>query len=203
MDSTTLSRIFEPFFTTKEQGKGTGLGLSTVYGIVKQNGGEIQVYSEPGHGTVFKIYFPAVAEHAEALHGESKQVALVSATETVLLVEDEDQVRHLTRELLTRQGYRVLEASSGRSALALAREHRDRIDLLLTDVVMPQMSGPDLAREVRSSHPEIRVLFMSGYTDTAVALQETLPAGTPFVQKPFTSANLQRKVREALQPYRG
>jgi PAS domain S-box-containing protein len=200
MDAATLSRMFEPFFTTKEQGKGTGLGLSTVYGIVKQNGGEIQVYSEPGHGTTFKIYFPTVAEHADALPGESPQAELVSATETVLLVEDEDQVRHLAQKLLARQGYRVLEASSGRSALALAREHRERIDLLLTDVVMPQMSGPDLAREVRSSHPEIRVLFMSGYTDTAFALQGTLPVGTPFVQKPFTSADLQRKVREALRP---
>jgi CheY-like chemotaxis protein len=200
MDATTQSRIFEPFFTTKEQGKGTGLGLSTVYGIVKQNGGEVLVYSEPGQGTVFKIYFPAVAEHAEALPGEGLQMELVPATETVLLVEDEEQVRHLTRTLLARQGYRVLEASSGRSALTLAREHRERIDLLLTDVVMPQMSGPDLAKAVRSSHPEIRVLFMSGYTDTAVNLQGTLPPGTPFVQKPFTSGGLQRRVREALRP---
>jgi PAS domain S-box-containing protein len=200
MDATTQSRIFEPFFTTKEQGKGTGLGLSTVYGIVKQNGGEIQVYSEPGRGTSFKIYFPSVAEHAEELPGERPQMELVSATGTVLLVEDEDQVRHLTQTMLTRQGYRVLEASSGSSALALAREHRERIDLLLTDVVMPQMSGPDLAREVRSSHPEIRVLFMSGYTDTAIAMQGTLAADTPFMHKPFTAADLQRKVREALRP---
>jgi PAS domain S-box-containing protein len=199
MDAKTMSQIFEPFFTTKELGKGTGLGLSTVFGIVKQNGGEVQVYSEPGHGTVFKIYFPAVAEHAEALPAERPQVELVSATETVLLVEDEDQVRHLTRRLLTSQGYRVLEASSGRSALVLAREHPERIDLLLTDVVMPQMSGPDLAKEVRSAHPETRILFMSGYTDTAIALQGSFPIGTPFVQKPFTSANLQKKVREALR----
>jgi signal transduction histidine kinase/CheY-like chemotaxis protein len=199
MDAATKSRIFEPFFTTKDQGKGTGLGLSTVYGIVKQNGGEVKVYSEPGHGTIFKIYFPAVGEHPEALPGESPEAQMVSAAETILLVEDEDQVRHLTRALLARQGYRVLEASSGAAALALVREYRERIDLLLTDVVMPQMSGPDLAREVRSSHPEIRVLFMSGYTDNAVDLQRMLPAATPFVQKPFTSANLQRKVREALR----
>jgi CheY-like chemotaxis protein len=199
MDAATRSRIFEPFFTTKDQGKGTGLGLSTVYGIVKQNGGEVQVYSEPGHGTTFKIYFPAGADDAEALPGESRETQLAPAAETVLLVEDEDQVRHLTRMLLARQGYRVLEASSGSAALALAREYRERVDLLLTDVVMPQMSGPDLAREVRSAHPEIKVLFMSGYTDNAIALQGSLPASTPFVQKPFTSATLQRKVREALR----
>jgi signal transduction histidine kinase/CheY-like chemotaxis protein len=199
MDATIQSRMFEPFFTTKESGKGTGLGLSTVYGIVKQNGGEVQVYSELGQGTVFKIYFPAVAEHPEALPGEGPQVGLVSANETVLLVEDEDQVRHLTQTLLARQGYRVLEASSGRAALALARQHRERIDLMLTDVVMPQMSGPDLANAVRSSHPDIKVLFMSGYTDTAVALQSTLAPGTPFVQKPFTTGTLLRKVREALR----
>ena len=200
MDNETMSRIFEPFFTTKELGKGTGLGLSTVYGIVKQNGGEIQVYSEPGLGTIFKIYFPSVTENAEALPAGPPAVQQPSATETILLVEDEDQVRHLTRTLLVRQGYRVLEASSGMEALALAREHRAPIDLLLSDVVMPRMSGPDLAKELRTSHPEIKVLFMSGYTETAVTMQETLAAGTPLVQKPFTAANLQRHVREALCP---
>jgi CheY-like chemotaxis protein len=199
MDVATKSRIFEPFFTTKEPGKGTGLGLSTVYGIVKQNGGEVQVDSQPGHGTTFKIYFPAVAEYPEAPAGERPEAQMVPAAETVLLVEDDDQVRHLTRALLAREGYRVFEPSSGTTALEFVREYRERIDLLLTDVVMPQMSGPDLAREVRSSHPEIRVLFMSGYTDSAIALQRTLPATTPFVQKPFTSADLQRKVREALR----
>jgi signal transduction histidine kinase/CheY-like chemotaxis protein len=199
MDAATRARIFEPFFTTKEQGKGTGLGLSTVYGIVKQNGGEIQVYSEPGHGTIFKIYFPVVAERPEALPAESPEAQVAFAMETVLLVEDEDQVRHLTRTLLAQHGYRVLEASSGSAALALAREYRERIDLLLTDVVMPQTSGLELAKELRSSHPEIRVLFMSGYTDTAIAMQGALPAVAPFIQKPFTSADLQKKVREALR----
>jgi CheY-like chemotaxis protein len=199
MDAKIKSRIFEPFFTTKEQGKGTGLGLSTVYGIVKQNGGEVRVYSEPGQGTVFRIYFPAVAEYAEALSGAEPEAELTSATETILLVEDEDQVRNLTRTLLARQGYRVLEASSGAAALSLAREYPERIDLLLTDVVMPQMSGPDLAGELRSLHPEISVLFMSGYMDTAIVLQGPLPAGT-LLQKPFTSDALHKKVREALRP---
>ncbi len=199
MDAATKARIFEPFFTTKELGKGTGLGLSTVYGIVKQNGGEVQVYSEPGHGTVFKIYFPAVAEYAEAVARKGPEAEAAAATETILLVEDEAQVRNLTRTLLAQRGYSVLAASSGSAALELARGYRERIDLLLTDVVMPHMSGPELAKAVRSAHPEIKVLFMSGYTETAIGQQGTLPAGTPFVQKPFTSANLHRKVRDVLQ----
>jgi len=198
MDAAIRSRIFEPFFTTKEHGKGTGLGLATVYGIVKQNSGEIQVYSEPGHGTIFKIYFPSVAEHPEVLRSETAETQPAMATGTILVVEDEDQVRLLTRRILSRQGYRVLEASSGSAALALARDYRERIDLLLTDVVMPHMSGPDLAKELRSSHPEIRVLFMSGYTDSAIAMQGALPADMPLVQKPFTSSSLQKRVRDAL-----
>ena len=198
MDAATRSRMFEPFFTTKEQGKGTGLGLATVYGIVKQNGGEIQVYSEPGHGTIFKIYFPSVDEHPGTLRSDAAEIQPAIANETILVVEDEDQVRLLTRRILSRQGYRVLEASSGSAALALVRDYRARIDLLLTDVVMPQMSGPDLARELRMLHPEIKILFMSGYTDGAIAMQGALPPDMPLVQKPFTSANLHRQVREAL-----
>ncbi len=140
-----------------------------------------------------------MAEYVEAVASEGPDVKPAPATETVLLVEDEAQVRHLTRRLLAQRGYSVLEASSGGAALELARGYRERIDLLLTDVVMPQMSGPDLAKAVRSAHPEIKVLFMSGYTETAIGQQGTLPAGTPFVQKPFTSANLHRKVRDVLR----
>jgi signal transduction histidine kinase len=198
MDALTKSRIFEPFFTTKEKGKGTGLGLSIVYGIVKQNGGEVLVYSEPGQGTVFKIYLPVAVGAAEESRPVSGETQAVEGTETILLVEDEQQVRNLTRSMLGRQGYRILDAGSAAEALELARDTGAQIDLLLTDIVMPQMNGLDLAKEIRAARPGIKVLFMSGYTDSAVLQQGLLTAEVPFIQKPFTSAALHSKVREVL-----
>lgn len=201
MDAATRARLFEPFFTTKEKGKGTGLGLSIVYGIVKQNGGEILVYSEPGLGTAFKIYLPAVIGAAETMLRESKDGDgdAAPATETVLLVEDDPQVRSLTRTMLARLGYTVLEAESADQALGIVSAHEGPLDLLLTDVVMPRMSGTDLARHLQTVRPGARVLYMSGYTANGVADQGMLAADTPFIQKPFTSAGLDRKVREVLR----
>jgi signal transduction histidine kinase/CheY-like chemotaxis protein len=198
MDAVTRARLFEPFFTTKEKGKGTGLGLSIVYGIVKQNGGEILVYSEPGRGTAFKIYLPAVMAAAEPLLRDGERAIAAPATETILLVEDDPQVRSLTRTMLARIGYRVLEAESADQALQIAAAHEGPLHLLLTDVVMPRMSGTDLARNVLAARPAVRVLYMSGYTDNGVIDQGMLAADTPFIQKPFTSAGLRRKVREVL-----
>jgi len=198
MDAATRARIFEPFFTTKEQGKGTGLGLSIVYGIVKQNQGEILVYSEPGKGTTFKIYFPAVEAVVEASRSVPERVAAGAITGTVLLVEDEEQVRNLTRTMLTRLGYNVIGAGTAAEALRLVREHRDGIDLLLTDIVMPEMSGTTLATQIRSEEPGIRVMFMSGYTDSAVVQQGMLAPETAFIQKPFALGTLAQKLREVL-----
>ncbi|MDR3703391.1 MAG: ATP-binding protein [Candidatus Sulfopaludibacter sp.] len=197
MDAATRERIFEPFFTTKEKGKGTGLGLSIVYGIVKQSGGEVLVYSEPGHGTVFKIYLPA-AQAAEAAPAVTPHAPLEPAGATILLVEDEDQVRTLTRIILERLGYRVLVAATPAEALRIAGQAGENIDLLLTDIVMPLRYGTDLAADVQTLLPGIRVLFMSGYTDNSVVRQGLLSAGTAFIQKPFTARDLNRKVREIL-----
>ena len=197
MDAATQERIFEPFFTTKRKGKGTGLGLSIVYGIVKQSGGEVLVYSEPGHGTVFKIYLPA-ASGENAPPAVAPNEAEGPASATILLVEDEEQVRDLTRTMLERRGYRILAAATPEEALRIAGETGQKIDLLLTDIVMPLKYGTDLAAEVSAIRPEIRVLFMSGYTDNAVVNQGLLSPGTTFIQKPFSSRELERKVREAL-----
>jgi len=198
MDAATRARLFEPFFTTKEKGKGTGLGLSIVYGIVKQNGGEILVYSEPRKGTAFKIYLPAVFEPAESPAEDTAGTEERPAAETVLIVEDEDQVRTLARTMLERRGYRILEARSGDEALRIAREFDGRIDLVLTDVVMPRMSGQELAEAISAERGGVRVLFMSGYTDNGIVHQGALAPGTPYIQKPFTSAGLCAKVREIL-----
>ena len=198
MDATTRARIFEPFFTTKEQGKGTGLGLSIVYGIVKQNGGEILVYSEPGQGTVFKIYIPAARESVRPAPVEEKEVAVEPAIGAILLVEDEDQVRNLTRAMLVREGHRVFDFGSGAEALEFLRGQPEAIDLLMSDIVMPHMNGMDLAREAQAVRPNLRVLLMSGYTETAVSGQGLIAAGTAFIHKPFTAASLRNKVREAL-----
>jgi PAS domain S-box-containing protein len=198
IDAATKARIFEPFFTTKEQGKGSGLGLATVYGIVKQSGGYIWVYSEVGHGTVFKVYFP-VAE-SPALRGRGQSGSGDPRTqgwETVLLVEDEDAVRALAREVLRRHGYVVLEARHGVDALRLAERHTDDIQLMITDVVMPHMSGRELAERLCSARPTMRVLFMSGYTDHAV-MNRALTPGASFLQKPFTPETFARKVRQVL-----
>jgi len=200
MDEATRARVFEPFFTTKEQGKGSGLGLATVYGMVKQSGGYVWVYSEPGHGTMFKMYFPpaeqraaaSAAEHPGRRTSDGKQ-----GWETVLLVEDEAAVRALAREVLRRHGYVVLEARHGVDALRVAERHNDEIHLMITDVVMPHMSGRDLAERLSRVRPKMKVLFMSGYTDHALMHRELTPGGA-FLQKPFTPEGFARKVRSVL-----
>ena len=191
------SRVFEPFFTTKEAGRGTGLGLSIVYGIVKQNGGEILVYSEPGQGTTFKLYFPIV-ESAEDVLAADNSAAQLRGHETVLLCEDEAGIRKLVRNMLLKQGYHVLEAESPLRAIEIARDYQGHIDLLFTDVVMPHMSGFDLARELAASRPDLKVLYTSGYTDNRLTANWVLQPGAPFLHKPFTAGSLGTKVREAL-----
>jgi len=200
MDTKTQAHIFEPFFTTKEKGKGTGLGLATVYGIVKQSGGYVWVYSEPGHGTTFKIYLPQVEEenHPPAKERRVESKALPRGSETVLLVEDEDGVRQLAREYLQTSGYTVLEAENGHVALELASLHAGTIDLLMTDVVMPGVSGRELVDRVMKLRPGIKVLYMSGYTDHSVVHQGILETDAVLLQKPFTLATLASKLREIL-----
>jgi len=199
MDAETQEHLFEPFFTTKELGKGTGLGLSTVYGIVKQSGGNISVHSEPGKGAIFEIYFPRVNEAAEAREQPKKDHSeSLTGTETVLLVEDQGIVRNLVRNVLDRHGYNVLQASHGEEALRLANEHEGPIHLLLTDVVLPQMSGQQLAERMATLRSEMRVLYMSGYTNDAIVHHGVLDPGISFLQKPFTPDALARKIREIL-----
>jgi CheY-like chemotaxis protein len=191
-------RIFEPFFTTKEQGKGTGLGLSVVYGIVKQSGGHIWVYSEPGQGSTFKIYLPRISQVPEP---ESLSVLPASqgrGAETILVVEDEELVRQVTCKMLEMKGYKVMEAASGPAASALSEQHRGAIQLLLTDVLMPEMSGKDLAQHLALRRPEIKVLFMSGHTENAIVHHGVLTPGIAFIQKPFRLETLVHKVREVL-----
>jgi CheY-like chemotaxis protein len=197
MDEATLSRVFEPFFTTKEKGKGTGLGLATVYGIVKQSGGYIWVYSEPGRGATFKVYLPRVDEEAESFRVLPVAEA-PGGSETVLLVEDEAAVRDMVRQLLAASGYTVLEAQSPEDALLLGERHPGPIHLLLTDVVMPAMGGRELAERLRGSRPELKVLYISGYTDNAIVHHGVLDEGMAFLQKPFTRQALARKVRAVL-----
>jgi two-component system cell cycle sensor histidine kinase/response regulator CckA len=198
MDEATRSRVFEPFFTTKEQGKGSGLGLATVYGMVQQSGGYIWVYSEPDHGTVFKVYLPPAESQTTAEPVDRKREGDVArGWETVLLVEDEDAVRALAREVLRRYGYIVLEARHGVDALRVAERHPDDIHLMVTDVVMPHMSGRELADRLSTARPSMKVLFMSGYTDHVLVHGDLTP-GSAFLQKPFTPEVFARTVRNIL-----
>jgi two-component system cell cycle sensor histidine kinase/response regulator CckA len=193
-----LPHIFEPFYTTKGQGKGTGLGLATVYGIVKQNGGFIWVYSEPRMGTTFKIYWPRAQSAKTKPISAERPTEPAKGHETVLLVEDEEALRRATHEFLTGCGYTVLQAQDGLHALKIARQHRGAIDLLISDVVMPRMSGGDLARRLTSERPSMKVLFVSGYAETTVLEHGVIELSCSFLQKPFTLKALTLKIREVL-----
>jgi CheY-like chemotaxis protein len=197
MDAETKKRIFEPFFTTKAHGVGTGLGLSTVFGIVKQSGGNIWVYSEPGKGTTFKLYLPRVDTPVEPASRPPAGGDL-RGSETLLLVEDDEAVGALAQIVLRRCGYHVLFANLPSVALDLAARNPD-IDLLVSDIVMPGMNGVELRRRLGDSHPRMRVLFMSGYTDATVAIHGVLSPGLPYLQKPFSPEQLARKIREVLR----
>ena len=203
IDSQTQSRIFEPFFTTKEVGKGTGLGLSTVYGIVKQSGGNIWVHSEVGLGTTFTIYLPSTEENLQTYKRESGNERGFRGTETVLITEDEEVVRKLACQVLRMHGYKLLEAADGSEALLICESHLAPIDLLITDVVMPGMSGPELASRLTELRPESKVLLMSGYTDSAIVHHGVLEGGANFIQKPFSTEALAIKVREVLDAKQG
>jgi CheY-like chemotaxis protein len=197
MDAETRSHVFEPFFSTKEAGKGTGLGLSTVYGIVKQTGGNVWVYSEPGQGTTFKVYLPRVDAPVAA---EPRRASASSPTghETVLVVEDEPAVRRVAERVMRQAGYRVLSAADGREALSVFDRQQGAVDLLLTDVVMPSMGGRELVDRLRERRPDLKVIFTSGYADSALLHRGVLDSSTRFLNKPFTAEALMRKARRVL-----
>jgi CheY-like chemotaxis protein len=198
MDSATRQHIFEPFFTTKQRGKGTGLGLATVYGMVKQSGGDIWVYSEPGQGTTFKLYFPRVTEPVSPGWSEEVGPQRQIAGETVMLVEDEAQVRDLEVRMLKQLGYTVLSASNGDEAIDISGAHAGEIALLVTDVVMPNMSGKQVADIMRSHRPELKILFLSGYTENTISHHRVLDSGVDFLSKPFSRETLSNKIRDIL-----
>jgi CheY-like chemotaxis protein len=198
MDSETLEYLFEPFFTTKETGKGTGLGLATVYGIVKQNNGLINVYSEPGRGTAFKIYIPRHEKAPSEEETERTSDMPMGSGEVILLVEDDPGILGMGKSMLERLGYSVLTARGPREALDLVKGHDGRIDLLITDVVMPNMNGRDLAGRIEALRPGVRILFMSGYTANAIAHHGVLDPNVHFVQKPFSMQELAEKTKKAL-----
>jgi nitrogen-specific signal transduction histidine kinase/CheY-like chemotaxis protein len=198
MDAETQKRIFEPFYTTKEPGKGTGLGLSTVYGIVRQSGGQISVYSEPGKGTSFKVYLPRVDDVPETREEIAAQAKSAAGRETVLIVDDDPAVLSIARYALDRLGYHVISMDDGESALAYLTKQNPPIDLLVTDLNMPRMSGRILADRFAAIHPYARILFVSGYTDDAVVRHDMLESGAHYLAKPFTPDSLARKVREVL-----
>jgi two-component system, cell cycle sensor histidine kinase and response regulator CckA len=200
MDEATQSHLFEPFFTTKERGRGTGLGLATAYGIMRQSGGAIRIQSEIGKGTTVRIYLPAVRAKAPAPQEKAAAAHTGPPTgaETILLVEDEARVRKLIVDVLTARGYRVLEATRGEEAIKLCKTHQGEIDLAVVDVVMPELSGPELVRQIAPLRPGARVLYISGYTDEAIVHHGILQSGAAFLQKPFMPNALVRKVREVL-----
>jgi two-component system, cell cycle sensor histidine kinase and response regulator CckA len=198
MDEATRKRLFEPFFTTKEQGKGTGLGLSTVFGIIKQSGGSLEVYSVPGQGTSVKVYLPRIDQAAVAEAGDTAPRSR-RGSETILLVEDEEMVRTLVRETLQREGYRVLEASGPVEARSISDAYRGPIHLLITDVVMPKQSGREMAEVLYRQRPDMRILYMSGYTDNAIVNSGILEREAAFLQKPFSPQTLAHKVRDVIE----
>ena len=198
MDKKTQEHIFEPFYTTKGVGEGTGLGLSTVYGIVKQSNGFVWVYSEPGHGSTFKVYLPKAKGDVEVEEKKRASVSELGGSETVLIVEDDKSLRKLARTLLKQRGYTILEAENGEDALKVSKEHEGPIDLLITDVVMPQMSGKETAERLQPLYPHMKVIYMSGYTDNAIVRHGVLAPGLNFLEKPFSPEALARKVREVL-----
>jgi CheY-like chemotaxis protein len=198
MDAEIMVHLFEPFYTSKETGKGTGLGLSTVYGIVKQSGGEIVVESEPGRGAIFNIYLPRITDLTQRTPTTQGERSVRAGTETILLVEDELGVRQLVREMLHRLGYKIHEASNGADAVRIFSQHQNTIDLLLTDVIMPQMSGRDLAERLKALQPSLRVLYISGYTDDMLAHHGVLESNVFLLQKPFAPDELAKKLREVL-----
>ncbi len=198
MDREAMAHIFEPFFTTKGPGKGTGLGLSTVYGIVKQSGGNVWAYSEPGHGTTFKIYLPQAEGVVDRLTRDGRRPEIPRGSETILLVEDQKELRDLVRQMLEMNGYSVVAASEGLEALEICKQHTGAIHLMLSDVVMPQMGGRELAQRLATLRPDMKVLYMSGYTSNAIVHHGILDPGTAFLQKPFTPDGLAHKVREVL-----
>jgi two-component system, cell cycle sensor histidine kinase and response regulator CckA len=203
MDAATAQRVFEPFFTTKALGKGTGLGLATAYGIVKQSGGHIAVYSEPGHGSTFKLYFPRVAEPVDTEKRPAASEIPSRGTETILLLEDDGALREVIRETLQQAGYTVVDGPTAEAALRAGESHSGAIDLLLTDVVMPQMNGREAAKRLIARRPRARVLYMSGYTDDVIVHHGVLDPGTAFIEKPFTTQALLQKVREELETAKG
>lgn len=200
MDRDTVSRIFEPFFTTKEKGRGTGLGLATVYGIVRQSGGHIWVYSEPGAGTIFKVYLPRITEISDSVPVASARGSAVIGSETILLVEDSKLLAKVTRDFLEKDGYKVLVAAGPRDAIRTADNFDAPIDLLLTDVVMPDMNGRELSQQLLTKRPEMKVLFMSGYTNGILSEHAFRAEEVAFIEKPFSHSALSRKVRRTLNP---
>jgi len=199
MNEETQSHLFEPFFTTKNPGRGTGLGLATAYGIIRQSGGAIRIESQLGRGTTARIYLPPTQTKAPAgAEGADLQAGPVTGFEAILVVEDEARVRKLIVDVLTARGYRVLEATRGEDALRISRGHKGPIDLAVVDVVMPEISGPDLVRQLTHQRPKLRVLYISGYTDEAIVHHGIPESGTAFLQKPFLPDALARKVREVL-----
>jgi hypothetical protein len=198
MDQATQARLFEPFFTTKGSGKGTGLGLSTVFGIVKQSGGSVEVYSEPGRGTSVKVYLPRI-DQPVAIDAEAARKTNVRGSETILLVEDDEMVRNLVRETLHREGYKILDAPGPLEAKRIAEQFKSPIQLMITDVVMPKVSGRELAEQLSRRRPDMKVLYMSGYTDNAILNSGLLHKEVAFLQKPFTPGALTDKVREVLE----